>query len=438
VFNGRNYGYCKTNHQNFSGVIKLNSFILAVFEDFNKENIHYCHWKSNNNLEPALSGIDDVDILVHRDDVNLMLSLLHKRNFYLAEERSSKSDPFVYHFYGLDDATGMIVHFHIYFRLVTGGSMVKNNWLPFEGVCLDNIHLQFGIKVLNKEVDLILFVIRKFLEQTSLVEHYLFYRDFNNVQRELHWLLQDLAKDKVQEILATEYPSFSFQFFNKCVAVLGSKRNSFIKRYFLGRKMHRLFPYRVLPGYIASFKRFLHYGCASVKGKLKIKRKSRVLFPGGKIIAFVGSDASSQSTLVKNIIDWYGENFDVVYVKFAKTAKSCGKIKNHCPMVAILRAINRALRSLKCLRLALAGTVVIADGYPAGPSIPNDKGRLLSSLYRIENYFYHKVPQPDVIFKFNSKDKETNEMHYNCIRLIELDAAENPKETLKTVKNHIW
>tara|TARA_B110000444_G_C18345933_1_gene369481 strand:- start:269 stop:478 length:210 start_codon:yes stop_codon:yes gene_type:complete len=42
----------------------MNQFILSLFNEFNVRNIKYCHFKSNNNLVPAVNGVDDLDLLL--------------------------------------------------------------------------------------------------------------------------------------------------------------------------------------------------------------------------------------------------------------------------------------------------------------------------------------------------------------------------------------
>ena len=40
----------------------MNKFILQMFRKLEEEGVKHCHFKSNNNLEPALNGVDDLDL----------------------------------------------------------------------------------------------------------------------------------------------------------------------------------------------------------------------------------------------------------------------------------------------------------------------------------------------------------------------------------------
>ena len=48
------------------------------FTYLNTHNIRYCHWKSNVNLQKALEGKTDLDILIHKEDKKKFESVLEK------------------------------------------------------------------------------------------------------------------------------------------------------------------------------------------------------------------------------------------------------------------------------------------------------------------------------------------------------------------------
>ena len=65
----------------------MNSYILELFDEFKAQKIKYCHFKSNNNLVPALCGVDDLDLLVSYDNIDQFNEVLASFRFRLATDR---------------------------------------------------------------------------------------------------------------------------------------------------------------------------------------------------------------------------------------------------------------------------------------------------------------------------------------------------------------
>ena len=66
-----------------------------------------------------------------------------------------------------------------------------------------------SVKIPAYEADLIFFVIRKFVEQYSVIEHYLFIKDHENIKAELQWLLQRTDRARINEILKPGYQTLN-------------------------------------------------------------------------------------------------------------------------------------------------------------------------------------------------------------------------------------
>ncbi|OVE82411.1 hypothetical protein BVY04_01010 [bacterium M21] len=479
----------------------MNKFIEQIFRDMAERNIEYCHWKSNNNLADALDGIDDLDILVGPESISLFSELLASKGFRLATDTSNTNNPFVFHFYGMDPDTGLLVHFHVYYRFVTGGSILKNHWIPVERMFLSGIHQSMEIPTPAKEADLILFVIRKFIEQPSIVEHFLFRRDYKNIKRELNWLLDGCNRKKIHDLLTAWVPSLSVGLFDDCLDALESDAGM-IRRIKLGCRVRRCFTLTVRAPIRASVVRSIEFFRAYIKGKLKISRKDRILFPGGRLVAFVGSEASGKSTLSAETAQWFNKFCDIHHVHLGKPPKTiytrgpyfaikcysiCKKIVNlgrkrkesaeggsinpqdyepH-PVVAVLDAIDRYQLLLKCVRKMMKGTIVITDRYPAIDKLGLDGariiagGRLRTILAKIERRVYARMPVPDLVFKVmapldltlkrNSERiapepenfvrfryEQAKEISFNGAHVINVDTTESLEETALNVKWSAW
>src|SRR5436305_3038215 len=100
------------------------------------EGVRYCHWKGTFNVRRILSGEGDVDLLVHRKDAGRFETALAALGFKRAVDPLRPRTPSVAHFYGLDQASGVLVHLHVYYRLVTGEPLLDNYALPLEELLL--------------------------------------------------------------------------------------------------------------------------------------------------------------------------------------------------------------------------------------------------------------------------------------------------------------
>ena len=137
---------------------KLSKELIGILE---KNNISYCHWKSNLLLNEALDGYDDLDLLVERKDIYKFEQLISSLNFKEASNSNIGLNA-VKHFYGLDIDTGNILHLHVYYQIKTGPSWIKSYRFDFEEYFLENtIYHESGMKVPAKHIELVIFHLRK-------------------------------------------------------------------------------------------------------------------------------------------------------------------------------------------------------------------------------------------------------------------------------------
>ena len=207
----------------------MNKFILQMFRKLEEEGVKHCHFKSNNNLEPALNGVDDLDLLISQEHIDKFCSILSNLGFRQTVDRDSMPTPFVNHYFGVDPDTGLIVHLHVYFKMITGGSILKNHWIGVENMLLEESSPsgEGNVFIPSAEADLILFIIRKFIEQPSIVEHFLFLRDWENIYSELVWLTDRADQQQILELLARWLPEINPLFFISCLDLLKVKGSLF-------------------------------------------------------------------------------------------------------------------------------------------------------------------------------------------------------------------
>jgi thymidylate kinase len=481
----------------------MNKRILSFFKVLGKKKINYCHFKSNNNLKPALCGVDDLDLLVESDSTDSFMATIQEFGFRSACDRNSVPTPFVYHFFGFDDETGLIIHLHVYFKLVTGGSILKNHWIQVEDMFLEEARPEGegGVYIPSAEADLILFVIRKFLEQTSIVEHYLFLKDWNNIEEELNWLTERASRSHMRDLIVKWIPELPIEMFDACLDLLILKGTVF-KRVCLGRKMNGLFKNKVFSTVKASMLRSTMFLLAHLRGKLGLTRNDRYLFPGGMLIAFTGSEASGKSTLSNETVCWLQSRFDVsrvhlgkppknwrtrpiwIFIKvyslikklfklafyFTKTTnKMINRANNNLPhpLVCWLDSIDRRHAINRQVRRLMEGSVVITDRYPSQDFGGLDGARITPSSYitnwlsRLERYAYDGYPHPDIVFRMiapleltlkrnslrESPEPElfvrqryelATKINFKRSNMVDIDTTEPIKNSILAVRRSIW
>ena len=413
----------------------MNKFILELFRKLNDRNVEYCHFKSNNNLIPAVNGVDDLDLLLAPASLDIFNEIVAKFGIRMAHDRGKEPTPYVYHYFGADPETGLLVHLHVYFKIVTGGSVFKNHWIRSEKMLLSQRVIDEHTKVFIPcaEADCILFVIRKMIEQPSPVENFLFYRDLSNIMAELNWLLERADEQRMLEMVNEWLPELDPQLFKDSLNILITQ-GPLGSRVKLGLRMRAVFDNKVRGALTAEISRSIEFLYAYVRGKLKISRKNRYVFPGGLLIAFVGSEASGKSTLSKDAAEWYGERFDVSHVHMGKPPKNW-RTKFFWNMVSFYSLIKRLFKSRKsklvsqesvealnlphpllswldsvdrrehlkcCFGKLMQGCTVITDRYPSehmdGPRII-ERSRTTKLLASWERANYQGMPAPDLVIK---------------------------------------
>ena len=97
---------------------------------FSDNNITYCHWKSNIDLDDACKGVGDLDLLFDRVQYILVTQLLVGLGFKRAESNIDRQYPGIEDYFGYDSQTGIIVHLQTHYQLVTGQPLTKNYHFP--------------------------------------------------------------------------------------------------------------------------------------------------------------------------------------------------------------------------------------------------------------------------------------------------------------------
>jgi len=420
--------------------------VKKLFEELNENNILYCHWKSNIALSKSVSGQTDIDLLIHRRDANLFRIILSQHYFKLAVTTNCESFPSVEHYFGLDEESGILVHVHAYFRVITGESLAKNYRLPIDEMLLQNTREIDSVRVPIKSAELVVFTLRMILKHTSLMEIILLARYWKQVPQELKWLLDTDSIHETLSYVNCWLPSLNPDLFSKCIMALKSP-TSILRRVILGYQLRsQLQPYArhsAIRAWLSTVQKF----SIMLFRRLTHAQKGMVPRNGGVMIAFVGSEATGKSTLLAEMKHWLGEHFAVKQIHVGKPRSTIFSVAPNL-FVPILRTILPRYRSthietqfvakekakpsltsyplIFAIRSALLaydrqslltraysqasnGTIVLCDRYPSllsgAPDSPQ-LSHLSVSLKRIsvrrllahaEARLYQKIPPPDLI-----------------------------------------
>ena len=120
-----------------------------LFNDFVKNNIDYVIWKSLENIDKALAGSDDIDIIFNQEQYNQICQSLHKHNFVEDIESPGNIGGDLKVFRGFDRDSGVFIMLHAHFKCRFGSKEFKEFHFPYESEMLENVKIYHGAKILN-------------------------------------------------------------------------------------------------------------------------------------------------------------------------------------------------------------------------------------------------------------------------------------------------
>lgn len=420
--------------------------IQNLFESINSTGIRYCHWKSNISLAESLSGQTDIDLLISRKDARAFRSILDRLDFQPAVMTDGERFPSVEHYYGLDEESGILVHVHAYYQVITGESLTKNYHFPIEEMLLENTREVETIYLPRKSAELIVFTLRMMLKHTSLVELVLLQRYWHGVKKELTWLLDSGPILETRSLLKTWLPSIDEDLFLECIAALEGPA-PILRRIYLGHQLRKQLKFYSRHSSVHAWFSGIQKFSLTVYRRLVHSQKSMSLQNGGAIIAFVGPEATGKSTLIKEMNRWLGEHFSVQQIHVGKPMSTFvsfvpnlflpalrsifpssrsthissqsahgdqqPKENSGYPLIFAIRSALLAYDRWSLLSRAYSqasnGTLVLCDRYPsiksgapdspqlAHLSITKDKYSLRRRCRNIETRLYRQIPPADLI-----------------------------------------
>ena len=406
--------------------------MLKIFENFfnelRNENITFCNWKGNGNLEIQLSGGGDIDIFVPLKDKKRFEKIAKYKGFrqFISYQANH---PFLEHYYGFDPESLKFAHLHVYFKIITGEHISKNYILPLDNYLTENINLKSLLPTLNDDAKLNIFLVRFFLKIGSFfgIVQYLrekkkFSLDWDNIDN--HKVTRGLPELGLSEKFLNEMRN-------------SYKNSNLFGKFFQSLKLKKKLKNYQRRSFIKNFIFTLTNICIRVVNKFFLKKKK--LLAAGFVIAICGMDATGKSSLVNSLKENFSENFSVRKLHLGKPSSSLltfminplffvlGKVKRLLKnsydkskisidkrlsilhiFRALLLAYDRKKESTRAHKLAKKGFIVICDRYPGiiegnmdSPRIIDSKkgGYFYQLFYRIEKKFYNSIKPAQIVFQ---------------------------------------
>src|SRR5688500_1649207 len=88
------------------------ALIDSLLDALEREQISYCHWKSNWRINEWLAGDGDLDLLVSRSDLNRFHFVMARLGFKKALVPRANDLPGIVNFYGYDSGLRKFIHIH--------------------------------------------------------------------------------------------------------------------------------------------------------------------------------------------------------------------------------------------------------------------------------------------------------------------------------------
>ena len=276
-----------------------------LFFGLEEEKVRYAHWKSNYQLFSASKPTSDVeyDLLIDRKQITKFVEIISRIGFKQGEVEDA-SFPAVHHFYNYDHDAGRFIDIHVYYKIITGESFVKNYNLPFVDEILDNTVIENGIRIPVVEIEWIMFIVRIMLKYSIVPENFIVHLSKKEIYDELLHLEKNSNFNVIKDFLKKYHPNLSLETLQKCSEAL-KKEKSLISLTLLALKIRKIFKVnRRKTGIRRWLMNLKTYG--NIICRRFIFRKKRRLFfgSGGILIAIIGPEATGKSTIISELNNW--------------------------------------------------------------------------------------------------------------------------------------
>jgi thymidylate kinase len=396
--------------------------LLTVLDDFHRQAVSYCYWKSSKRIEEVLAGDGDLDLLIARHDQHRAQAILLGRGFKLFPSVAMRDHPAILSYLGYDESSDRLIHLHLHFRLIVGERLHKNYRIPWENNVLTRaiLHPTLQVRMLDPASEAVLLGVRACLELRRLDP--VTFRGWRTTLARFALDRKRLAETLDQAELTSRASELLGDDLGAMLAGAIYSEGSFEENHRLQTAIRRHFaPYRAYnapEARLRSAVRAIHWAAGGLnKFYLHLPRPwSRRAPGGGCVVALIGIDGSGKSTVSAAIRTWLSAEIDVIPVYFGTgggrpslllrplklmvplltpllgtkpRGSSHGKVSKASPgllysllLMVWAAAVAREKRTklLAARRAASRGLVVVTDRYPQNEIRGFNDGPLLTRL----------------------------------------------------------
>lgn len=395
--------------------------MINFLGELDRADISYVSWKNNHELNDCLEGRGDLDILVTNCSEEDFSDFAHEHG-WLELINPTASFPFVKHFFSISSA-GLIFHLHVYSRVVTGESWIKEYDLPVLDFLMSQRvrHEHLPIWILNNRAQAYIFVIRHLLKTSSISSRLLYLSELKSY--EVEWLE---CQTPVYELL--KYGPIELDDY----ILKSGLQGNFTPPAWLQAKRFRNANAGSLRFSASTLivRRFNSFFSRALN-KIFLKRKK--VFDGkGLIIVIAGVDGSGKSSMVSSLRESFG-SFITTFVfslgkpqgSFLEKVRSAISTNNSGKdyrleeakefsfgraLASLVLALIRLRVALKARKKADKGNIIFVDRWPTdvfgkmdSPKIKVNESSniILKQLAHLEAIIYKKIPEADLCFYLN-------------------------------------
>lgn len=295
------------------------SNLRSLIDCWNKEHLCYCHWKSNEHLQKGMEGGTDLDILADINQMDQIERELTENRYQRVISHPWNTYDFVSDWIGADTLHGQQTHIHLHYRLLTGKQNVKEQYLPWTELVLENriYNEEADIWICNPSIEILIFIARVFLKRfdfRAIPNNKEVYRLSKPDLQELSYLREKINFDDVKKFASQMFTDdLKEQMIELAVNqdAWVNERCKFVKN----NLVIYLSEFRDRSKLKTNLQSFFRYGLQIIGNKTghRVNKKKKVQAQG-KLISFLGIDGSGKTTIAKDMQKWLSWKIDCRYV----------------------------------------------------------------------------------------------------------------------------
>jgi|26BtaG_2_1085354.scaffolds.fasta_scaffold00002_250 thymidylate kinase len=467
--------------------------IRNLFKSFHKENILYCHWKSNEHLDVSFRGDTDFDVLFDISQKAEVKRIFSENGFVLFTPPFNRRYDEIEDFIGIDYEQNRIIHFHTHYNLEIGTSGLKEYRYVIEDKVLATriFSSDFNCYIIDPRYEFLLLIIRLTLKvRPDWKANFKNNKEIILGNIELDWLKERVSFEELLELIFYMKIPFTEEDIRK-IYYNGFEYNSLYSLSTQKNRIKYLERESDLKIKANKWSKWIYFQTGRVLRKTQIAYivKQRVNLNGGFSIAVLGSDGSGKSTQMTELKRIFSSKIDIEsfylgsnkgsrsntrkVLEFLRDKTSISKLRVFEQLLSLSLALNIGMekqsRLKKAKKLKHKGLLVLFDRFPQNKTYGFNDGPALTKTINTNNPIFRKIGKfeqklytpsldryPDIIFKLradpvvlskrrnmtlediNRKQNGILEFSFdNKTKVIEIDANQKIEEVTSSILKEI-